>query len=252
MRVGALVICVGSRCLGRPEVLECPSTGLYAGVGLSAQLLLAVVVAAIVTWCLRSSQPADNGARRSLPAKRAHSPPPIRISAPTPAPPPRWLCCLPQSQPELPELPEPASADDADDFIDVVPPLNLPFLEATVESRPALPFPLLRVRTTGEGYGPPDVAMANGNQLIQFVLDFLATAQPFVVMYDFRTSRWPPMALCQLGIREADKAQKPWDAAVQGIVIIFDSTIVRAFLSFMIGVRSLTSVPTMSGLALTA
>ena len=46
--------------------------------------------------------------------------------------------------------------------MDLVPPLHLPFLDVTVETRTALPFPLLTVQTNGEGYGPPDVAMADG------------------------------------------------------------------------------------------
>ena len=249
----SLSVCWGSRCAGRPPPkVECPSGSLcssYAGVGLVVQLYLAVLIAAIVLRCLRSPQPAAaNDEARSQQVKRAPTDEARRlqvkrasvnsqpsVSEPTATPPPWWLACIPKALPAVPE-PEVTSVPDADDVVDLVPPLHLPFLDVTVETRTALPFPLLTVQTNGEGYGPPDVAMADGKRMINYVLAFVTMAQPFVVMYDFRSSRWPPMALCQLGFREADKAQKPWDASVQGIVIVFDSSIVRYFLSFMIGV----------------
>ena len=115
-------------------------------------------------------------------------------------------------------------------------PVLTPFMHTSLESRASLAFPVLHFRTTGEGFGAPSAATADFARVLDFIISHLKKPEPepFLVLYDFRVSRWPPVALCTQGVRAADAHAKAWDGAVQGIAAIIESSVARAFLGMIV------------------
>ena len=148
----------------------------------------------------------------------------------------RWLSCfLPPPPPvavdALPLQPS-ASTGAAEELL---PPVCTPFLNISLEARPALAYPLLRLQMTGEPFGLPAAAEADLDSLLDFAfVKTLSREEPILVMYDFRVGQLPPWAMAKQAIKAADLHAKEWDAQVQGIAcVITSSVMVSGFMSML-------------------
>jgi len=245
------LFCIGPRCQARAaaakvvDIHEVTPLDYFGVLG----WLVAAVLLLLLLASRRTAQPPSARKQASARQSSARN---YRFQAPTaptttarfPGETPWWLKCLPQAQPRnrppAQQRQQPSqSAVDAETSTGPVylyPPVITPFMHVTLESRPTHAFPVLRMRTTGEGYGSPEQAAADFSRCIQFCIGLLERRERFLVLYDFRVSRWPPVALCTQGVREADAHAKAWDTCAQGIACVIDSMIARSFLQMLLKV----------------